>query len=92
MTSRATGVLFILLAATGLTAITAWPGSNIAPLYISIVTIGIAAFKIRMIAFEFMEVGTAPLILRVFVMGWLAIVTAALITLYNFGQSISLQG
>lgn len=89
MSSRATGVLFILLSATGLTAIVAWPGSDTAPLYISIATIGIAALKMRLIAFEFMEVSTAPLILRVFITGWLSIVTAALITLYHFGRYIT---
>ena len=89
MPSRATGVLLILLSATGLTAIVAWPGSDIAPHYISIAAIGIAAFKIRLIAFEFMEVRTSPLVLRSFITGWLTIVTAALITLYHFGQSIT---
>lgn len=89
MPNRASGVLFILLAATALTSIVAWPGSNVAPLYIGIATIGIAAFKARLIAFEFMEVGTAPLILRVFITGWITIVTLALMTLYALGLIIT---
>lgn len=86
MYNRAAGVLLILLAATAITAVVAWPVSNIDPIHVSIATVGIAAFKIRMIAFEFMEVSNAPLVLRVFVTSWIAIVTATLMTLYCLGR------
>lgn len=83
--SRDTIVLALLIAATAASALIAGSGNQPASLLTGAMTIAIATFKMRVIAYEFMEVASAPLILRVFITSWLLIMTAMLILIYGMG-------
>lgn len=82
--SRATITLFALIIATALSSLAAWQGDYKASLAIGAITIVVAALKMWLIAYEFMEVRTAPLILRVFISGWVVIVTISLLAIHSF--------
>ncbi|MEJ7932850.1 cytochrome C oxidase subunit IV family protein [Sphingobium sp. AN558] len=84
LVNRETFILSMLLLATAATALVAWPGGSEQSLLISVSTIAIAAFKMRLIAYEFMEVRTAPLILRIFITVWLVAVPLTLVALYQW--------
>lgn len=77
----ATVVWLVLLAATVLTAVVGLEQAG-ASHAIGLVLLAIAFVKLRLVGIHFMELGTAPLALRLLFEGYVAVVFLVLATLY----------
>lgn len=90
-TDRRLSLVFVLL--TGVTILSWWLGAGggrqaFSPhAGITAAVLLIAAIKVRMIAWEFMELRHAPAIVRRIADAWLALLVAVLLGLYLFGTS-----
>ena len=56
----------------------------------SISLLVLAFFKIRLVVMHFMEVGHAPLVLRLILESWIVLVFGLLTLLYLFGSSLNI--
>ena len=89
--SRVTYVWFFLAA---LTCLTWFLGDGYDPAspelfkIFSISLLGLAFFKVRLVIMHFMEIGNAPVVLRLIFESWLLVICGILILLYLFGAAM----
>lgn len=82
--SKETLAFLVLLSATAISGLIAWPGLLSSPYFVAACTVIIAAFKMHLIAFRFMEVQHAPRILRFFFTGGTIALATLIIGLSGF--------
>lgn len=80
-TDPATVVWLVLLAATVLTAVVGLEQAGTSQ-SVGLLLMGIAFVKLRLVGIHFMELGTAPLPLRLVFEGYVVAVFVVLVTLY----------
>lgn len=72
----------VLIAATALTAVAGLEQARAGAVGVGVLLLGIALVKVRLVGIHFMELGNAPLPLRLVFEGYVAAVAVVLVVLY----------